>query len=88
MDNNYFVLRVSKENHIEIYFYNFNSFACLDTIYPICFITPLVEYKKIIHILSICKIINNCSTAHKFYLGKEIFKAQLAFKLNQDYIQD
>nr|YP_009395553.1 hypothetical protein [Vertebrata isogona]ARW64660.1 hypothetical protein [Vertebrata isogona] len=28
-----------------------------------------------------------CSTEHKIYLGKEIFKAQISFSLNQQYIQ-
>ena len=88
MDNNYFVLRISRQNYLEIYFYNFTYFIYPDLTYPVCFTIPLIKYQTIICLLSICKLVNDCSTTHKFYLGKEIFKAQIAFKLNQDYIQD
>ena len=88
MDNNYFVLRISVKNQLQIYFYNIKSCYYLNLHYPICFDLSLNQYNQIIYLLSICKLVHECSTSHKFYLGKEIFKAQLAIKLKHNYIQD
>nr|YP_009396163.1 hypothetical protein [Melanothamnus harveyi]ARW65432.1 hypothetical protein [Melanothamnus harveyi] len=88
MDNNYFVLRISEENSLKIYFYNHNSFKYLTLNYPICFNLLLNQDDQVIHLLSIYEPVNKCSTLHKLYLGKEIFKAQLAIHFNQYYIQD
>lgn len=88
MDNNYFVLRISGKNSLKIYFYNHNSLKYLTLNYPICFNFLLNQDDQIINLLCICEPINKCSTLHKLYLGKEIFKAQLAIKLDQYYIQD
>nr|QVQ56712.1 hypothetical protein [Erythrocystis saccata] len=86
MDNNFFILRVFNQNIIEIYIYN-NSLQ-INKHYPICFVFYSCDFQQISSILSICNHIINCSTTHKFYLGKEIFKAQISMKLNQYYIQD
>lgn len=88
MDDNYFVLRISVNNQLRIYFYNITSYKYLNLKYPICFNLSLNQDHQATYLLSICRLVHECSTSHKFYLGKEIFKAQLAIKLKHIYIQD
>jgi len=88
VDNNYFILRASVKNQLQIYFYNIKSCNYWNLNYPICFNMSLNKYHQAIYLLSVCKLVHECSTSHKFYLGKEIFKAQLAIKLKHVYIQD
>nr|YP_009394305.1 hypothetical protein [Leptosiphonia brodiei]ARW62867.1 hypothetical protein [Leptosiphonia brodiei] len=88
MDNNFFIVRVFQQTIIEIYFYNNNNLLKVDQCYPICFVFYLGDFSQITYLLSLCDEIFHCSTIHKFYLGKEIFKAQISIQLNQCYIQD
>ncbi len=88
MDNNYFLLRISVYNKLEVYFYNLKLYKYCSLIYPICFNLSLIQYDQVVWLLSLCKPLDECSTSHKLYLGKEIFKAQLAIHLQHCYIQD
>lgn len=88
MDNNFFTVRVLRQTIIEIYFYNKNNFLKVNKCYPICFVFYLGNFSQITYLLSLCDEISYCSTIHKLYLGKEIFKAQISIQLNQYYVQD
>ena len=88
MDNTYFSLRIIRNHNIEIYCYNYRNSVFICKYYPICFILNTCDFNKTVSLLSICLYFINCSSNHKLYLGKEIYKALIAIQINQSYIQD
>nr|YP_009393891.1 hypothetical protein [Polysiphonia sertularioides]ARW62453.1 hypothetical protein [Polysiphonia sertularioides] len=88
MDNNYFILHVAKTKSIEIHYFSHTNSVSSSLYYPICFLISPIYISKINSLLSILSKLSQCSTSHKLYLGKEIYKAQIAINLNQLYIQD
>nr|YP_009399273.1 hypothetical protein [Kapraunia schneideri]ARW68879.1 hypothetical protein [Kapraunia schneideri] len=90
MDNTYFSLRIVRDHNIEIYLYchNYQNSLFIHKYYPICFIFNTDDFNKIVSLLSICLYFIYCSSNHKLYLGKEIYKALITIKINQPYIQD
>lgn len=54
--------------------------------YPIYLISN--SSKKIFQLISIHNSFLNLSMSHYLYLGKELYKAEVALILGQDYIQD
>nr|WGH13047.1 hypothetical protein [Echinothamnion sp.] len=86
IDNNYVVIRVLNQEKIEVYYFNqINNNNIYN--YPICFITYFNYINQMFVILSIFVNIQNFSTYHKLYLGKEILSANLCINLKQLYIQ-
>nr|YP_009395349.1 hypothetical protein [Polysiphonia infestans]ARW64329.1 hypothetical protein [Polysiphonia infestans] len=88
MDNSYFVIRISKQTKIEIYFYNYKTNFKSNNYYPICFIANSCDFQEIINLLNSYAKFTNCSAIHNMYLGREVFKAQVSIQLNQIYIQN
>ncbi len=87
IDNNYFLIRTLKQNIVEVRcLYASNNIKGFYK-YPLCFI---VNYDKLSHIsilLSLFLHLHLCSTEHKMYLGKEIYKIKISIVLNQIYVQ-
>nr|YP_009394723.1 hypothetical protein [Polysiphonia elongata]ARW63285.1 hypothetical protein [Polysiphonia elongata] len=88
MDNSFFIIRVCEQKIIEVYFYSYKNSLQNNKHYPICFVCQLYDFSQMVNLLSLCNNIINCSSIHKFYLGKEIFKAQISIQLQQYYVQD
>lgn len=88
MDNSFFIVRVFKQTIIEVYLYSYKNSLQPNKHYPICFVFYSDNFSQMTYLLSLCNNIINCSSIHKFYLGKEIFKAQISIQLNQYYVQD
>nr|YP_009394514.1 hypothetical protein [Vertebrata thuyoides]ARW63076.1 hypothetical protein [Vertebrata thuyoides] len=86
MDNSYFIISIVNKKNIQIYYYEHKYFIKTNY-YPVCFFVPFYNFEKIILLIIKYNKIRYCSTEHKIYLGKEIFKAQISFNLNQRYIQ-
>ncbi len=86
-DNNYFLIKTLQQNYIELrYFYNnVNTYNLYN--YPVCFIIKYSNLDKISVLLSAFFFTDLCSTEHKIYLGKELYKAKISILLNQLYIQ-
>nr|ARW60571.1 hypothetical protein [Polysiphonia sp.] len=87
MDRNYLMISVFNQETIEAYYlYNCDSSKNLYN-YPVCFVVCFTKTNQMFKLLSNFSSIDNFSTEHKMYLGKEIFKAQIAIYLKQIYIQ-
>nr|YP_009397815.1 hypothetical protein [Sonderella linearis]ARW67001.1 hypothetical protein [Sonderella linearis] len=87
MDQNYNIICIGQNKFIELYYFNFNT--CYDTeiiLYPVCF--SAANTYLLFNLISLYNKFNIISTNHKLYLGKELFKAEVAIKINQIYIQD
>nr|YP_009396572.1 hypothetical protein [Vertebrata australis]ARW65758.1 hypothetical protein [Vertebrata australis] len=88
MDNNYFIISTTSKTVITIYYYEHTNLTKKKIFYPVCFLVPLYNFDIIILLLVRYIKICNCSTEHKIYLGREIFKAQISLNLCQKYIQN
>lgn len=87
MDNSYFIIRIVNKRVIEIHYCEYKDYLKKNS-YPVCFYIYLHDFDIIISLLMKYIKVTNCSTEHKVYLGKEIFKAQISCNLHQQYIQD
>nr|YP_009398219.1 hypothetical protein [Thaumatella adunca]ARW67405.1 hypothetical protein [Thaumatella adunca] len=88
MDNNYSLIRILNQEMIELCCFN-NNYSCNCIYhYPICFTVHFSSVYRMFVLLSIFSGTDLLSTQHKLYLGKEIFKAHLSIKLEQNYIQE
>ena len=88
IDNNYFLIRRLEKDSIELlYFYDIRYTNNLYK-YPLCFIINDIDFNSISILLSAFSYIHMCSTEHKMYLGKEIYKLKLCIMLDQPYFQN
>lgn len=87
MDNLYFLIRVSSNQLIELYCikYSLNNLN-YNYIYPICFTAS--TSKNILYLLNFHKLVNYISIYHALYLGRELYKAEIALFTKQKYIQE
>ena len=84
MDNCYCLIRLINQKNITLYYFiNMNKHKGN---YPIC----LTGYRsEVIHkLISLHNDFNCLSINHCLYLGKELYKAELALIFHQEYIQN
>jgi len=90
MDNFYCLIKIiNNTEKIEIYcFRHFIKISDNKTFnsYPLCF--TAYDFNSIFLLLSLHYLLNLLSLPHILYLGKELFKAELALFSEQIYIQE
>jgi len=91
MDLFYCLIRVVFHKKIAIYFVvrkdQFNSSnQCCINLYPTCF--TAYSANSLIKLLSLHECFSISSIEHLLYLGKELYKAEIALIFNQIYIQE
>ena len=82
MDNSYCLIYIIIRKYIVLCLLQNNS----RNIYPVYFISN--SSKKIFQLISIYNGFLGLSLNHYLYLGKELYKAELALVLGQYYTQD
>nr|ARW68669.1 hypothetical protein [Palisada sp.] len=87
MDESYLIVRINNKKNIELHCFFFNNVKFRYN-YPTCFTIYFEQLNDCFYLLSLCYCFNILSTPHKLYVGMEIFKAYLAVKLSQSYIQE
>jgi len=88
MDNYYCLIKiVQNKQRIEVYFVNSDcSLKKFLYNYPMCFTANSLN--NIILLLDSHDFINTLSLQHTLYIGKELYKAELALFSSQLYIQE
>ena len=82
MNDNYCLIRLTEDLNISLYFfYVKNRFM----IYPVCITSNKSE--MIYSLMSLHNYFSYLSIGHVAYLGKELYKAELALIFDQEYIQ-
>nr|YP_009392021.1 hypothetical protein [Periphykon beckeri]ARW60369.1 hypothetical protein [Periphykon beckeri] len=87
MDKSYILINILTCNKIEVRY--FNNVCQEDNTYkyPTCFITYSSYINELLMLVSIYVNIQELSTYHKLYLGREIIKAGFCVNLQQIYLQ-
>ena len=81
-EQNYFIIRaIHDKNVILIFYYNASS-----SNYPACFTTS--SSTLAFRLMCLCDCFNNLSISHLLYLSRELYKAELAIYMKQNYVQD
>lgn len=91
MDSCYCLVRIILNKKLCLYYLSFKSshkisYKVKTIDYPICFTAQSAE--NIIKLLSLHAYFDLISINHAFYLGMELYKAELSFFLKQTYIQN
>nr|YP_009391610.1 hypothetical protein [Laurenciella marilzae]ARW59754.1 hypothetical protein [Laurenciella marilzae] len=87
MDCSYLIVRIEDKKNIELHCFFLNTVR-LKYRYPTCMTIHADKLNDGFHLVSLCNRFNILSTSHKLYIGIEIFKACLAIKLDQTYVQE
>nr|YP_010726434.1 hypothetical protein P4D33_pgp137 [Hypnea spinella]WDY84909.1 hypothetical protein [Hypnea spinella] len=83
MDHSYCLIRITKNFNISLYlFFAKNKMPN----YPICITSR--KSNIIYYLMSLHHYFSFFSCEHYLYLGKELYKAELALIFNQEYIQN
>lgn len=87
MDKFYCLILINKtdNSNIELRFLQYD-YSILFYNYPICFTAS--NASVMFALLFKNGILQHFSSAHLLYLGKELFKAEISFLLQQKYIQE
>nr|YP_010485072.1 conserved hypothetical plastid protein [Hypnea cervicornis]UVW80766.1 conserved hypothetical plastid protein [Hypnea cervicornis] len=80
MDCNYCLISITQKLNISLYL-----FFSKDN-YPICITAR--RSNDIYHLMSLHKSFDFLSIEHCLYLGRELYKAELALVFNQEYVQN
>lgn len=91
MDSCYCLVRIILNKKLSLYYLNFKSsckisYKVKKIDYPICFTAKSAE--NILKLLSLHSYFDLISINHAFYLGIEVYKAELSLFLKQIYIQN
>lgn len=91
MDSFYCLVRIILNKQLSLYYLNRRSSSKLTykikrINYPICFTAK--SAKNMIKLLSLHSYFDLIASNHAFYLGVELYKAELSLFLKQIYIQD
>lgn len=87
IDNNYFTIKIVEQHYLEVRYFYYDLYEYKLQNYPVCFIIKFSNLDKIYSLLSVFIFTRLCSTQHKMYLGKELYKAKICILLNQPYVQ-
>jgi hypothetical protein len=91
MDSFYCLVRIILNKKLSLYCFNYTSSKYVGektkNVYcPICFSAK--SSKNLIRLFSLHYCYHFISINHAFYLGQELYKAELSLILNQIYIQN
>ena len=91
MDSFYCLVRIILNKQLSLYYLHFtssrnftNKIKTID--YPICFTAR--SSQNIIKLISLHSCFDLITHNHAFYLGRELYKAELSLFLKQIYIQN
>jgi len=86
MDNFYCLIRITSEHIISLYYFPINHNVLGNTM-PTCFTAKTAN--AMFELISSYRFFSKqISINHALYLGQELYKAEIALKLGQKYIQN